>query len=697
MAKVNIPLTNQVAARGVVNTAPTISIGNIQNAVGRQAASLTSTTLGIAQDYKRQYDRAQLVAQENSFLNVIGQTLPSVIDEIGDITSQTINTITAIDEQQYGKELKLMEDMFVLDKTGEIEDSYRQMSAEHGSNAETMMNWLNETITSHLQEAPSQVAQTRYLDKAYKMKYVALQQSLDAEEASRKQIRAEGLNRQMERSSAALIDSPDDLSLQLVKIKDYTKVLQNEGAEQYEIDSAVQMMAQSMVDSALKGYVNNGRSEEALEMLSQDEVQEKLNPELRAKHVESATLEILRREELRKSEAKVSLDLDNFSKGYLQEGMPGANKASFLHFNSFMTEHLDGGNNVTAETYQSGASDLAAYFRTYNKYVGSDTKDYISGRLKSSDNPYEVAMYANAIDSMVNDERFKGLNIASSFAKGNKAEVAEALTISRLIRAGEDPATVVQNVRSSLRETNPAQLEARKKQLDTYLKENKPTDIMDDAYGGYFWQKDPVNLAHMDKEYESTFRDYFAMTGDPEVSSKAAKAFISDRYRPSDINRKNEIMLGAPELYFGDRMDQFEDQYSSALQSITKGMGGEMKDDRTAIINGREVKYDLRAIHGYTPNQKGKKTYLVFDSTKGGPILNSNGEYITFSFGLDAKQYEENLNKRNQAALEARDASLAADANETKKQIMQSETFKKSLKGLQEPRINGIIRKILAE
>lgn len=697
MARVNIPLTNQVAARGVVNTAPTISIGNIQNAVGRQAASLTSTALGMAQDYKRQYDRAKLVAQENSFVNVLSQTLPSVIEEIGDITTQTVNTITAIDEQQYGKELKLIEDMFVLDKTGEIEDSYRKMYAENGANAESMMSWLNETINSHLGEAPSQVAQARYLDKAYKMKYVALQQSLDAEEATRKQVRADGLTRQVERSSAALVDSPDDLPLQLNKIKDYSKILQNEGAAPEEVDSAIQLMAQSMVDSALKGLNNNGRSEEALEQLATPEIQQQLNPELRAKHVESATLEILRREELRKTEAKTALDLDNFAKGFLQDGMPGSNKASFLHFNSFMTEHLDGGNNVNADTYQAGASDLAAYFRAYNKYVGTDTKDYISGRLKSSDNPYEVAMYASAIDSMVNDERFKGLNIASSFAKGNKAEVAEALTISRLIRAGENPEAVIQNVRANLRESNPAKIEARKQQLTTYLKENKPADIMDDAYGGYFWQKDPVNLAHLEQEYESTFKDYFTMTGDPEVSAKAAKAFISDRYRPSKINRKNEIMLGAPELYFGDRMEQFEGQYSAALQAITKSMGGEMKDDRTAIVNGREVAYDLRAIHGYTPNQKGKKTYLVFDSVKGGPLMNKNGEYVTFSFGIDAQEYEDNLNRLNQQALEERDATLAEDEAATKRRIMQSEAFKKSLQGLQENRINGIIRKIQAE
>lgn len=697
MAKINIPLTNQVAARGVVNTAPTISIGNVQNAVGRQAASLTSTTLGIAQDYKRQYDRAKLVAQENSFVNVLTKTLPSVIEEIGDITTQTVNTITAIDEQQYGKELKLMEDMFVLDKTGEIEDSYRKMYAEQGANAENMMSWLNETITSHLQEAPSQVAQARYLDKAYKMKYVALQQSLDAEEASRKQIRSDGLSRQMERSSAALMDAPDDLPIQMNKIKDYSKILQNEGAEPAEIDTAVQLMAQSMVDSALKGLVNNGRAEEALEQLGTEEIQKNLNPEAQAKHVESATMEILRRETLRKSEAKATLDLDNFAKGFLQEGMPGANKASYLHFNSFVTEHLDGGNNVTAETYQSGASDLAAYFRTYNKYVGSDTKDYIAGRLRSSDNPYEAAMYANAIDSMINDDRFKGLNISSSFAKGNKEEVAEALTISRLIRAGENPEVVIPRVRAELRETNPAKLEARKQQLGAYMKENPTSDIIDNSYGGYFWQKDPVNLAHMEKEYEATFKDYYALTGDPEVASKAAKSFMADRYQPSDINRKNEIMLGAPEIYFGDRMDQFEQEYSSALQGITKALGGEMKDDRTAVINGREIKYDLRAIHGYTPNQKGKKTYIVFDSAKGGPLMNEAGEYVTFSFGMDAVKYEDRLRELNQKKLEERDATLAEDEAQTKRRIMQSETFKKSLKGLQENRINDIIRKIQAE
>lgn len=710
MAKVNVPLTNAVAARGVLNTVPSLSIGSInqlQGNISRQAASLTSSALGMAQSYDKQYDRAKMVAQENSFLNVVSQALPEAMKVIGETTTNTINTLTAIDEQQYGKELKLIEDMFVLDKTGEIEDSYRSMYEKEGGNPEAMMGWLNDTMQQHLVEAPSQSAQFRYLDRAYKFKYVALQESFEAAEATRAATRAEALARQQGRAAAALIDYPDDLPLYIGKVKDYKQIVRNEGGTEEEIEAAGAAMEQNMVDSATKGLIQNGRSEEALENLAQPEISEKLNPELLAKNTESATLELLKRERLRKTEAKKVLDIQNFSKGILQKGLPGADKASYLHFQSFVTEHLDGANNLTQNNFQSAGSDLSAYFLKFNTFVGNDTKDYINGRIKTSENPFEVAAYSMAIDRVINDDRFKGLNIGASFAKGDKESVVEALSISKLVRAGEDPVAVVNKVRQDLRESNPALIAARDQTIKEFLADdpfgfgtNKPKEIIDGMYGESSFNpfdSDPINMNEMVQRYNTTFRDYYRLSGDLETAQKATKAYLADRYQPSEINQTNEVMFAAPEIYFKGSMDRFTSEYESAIKGLAEAAGGTMIDTRNAQIGNRKVSYQLRGIQGLTDTQEGNKTYLVFDKNTGLPLVNKSGKYVTFEFGVNAEQYRKELAEFNQKKLEERDATLVESETETKKRLINQDSFQTILRGLSNEQKNDIINNIMRD
>lgn len=703
MAKIETPLTNEIAARGIMNTTPGVSIGSISQAssdISRQTAALTGTALGIADDYRRQYDRAKLVAQENSFLNVLTNTIPEVIDEVRGTVENATNLLTAIDEQEYEKELKFIEDMYLLDTTGKVEDSYKKMYEQYGSNPMAMMEWLNTTIKEDLVKAPSKKAQFKYMGQMYRFKYVAQQEALDAAAAARAAQRAEALARQEGRAAAALFDYPDDLKTFMNKVPDYERIVRNEGGTPEQVAQYSQGVKQKFVDSAIKGMIHQGRADEALKNIGSNDIRQFLNPELITKYTESATLQLLKRERTKKKEAKQVLDMENFSKGFLQEGLPGANDGSYLHFQSFITDTFDGGTNIGPDTFQSAASDLSSYFFKYNTYMGSDTRSYITGRIKTSNNAYEVATYALAMDNLINDDTFKGLNVGASFAKGDKEAVAEAMSISNLIRAGEDPVQVIQKVRQDLREQNPAKTQAREAQIKEYLdtggifNTNKPKSIVEDMFDTPWFTDDPVNTNEMVYEYENTFRDYYKLTGDLEVAKKATKAQMSRTYRPSTINGRSEVMFGAPELYFPDRMDEFNSQYTSALKSLTESAGGKMIDDRNAEIQGRNIQYELRAVRGRTDKQEGKKTYLVFDRNTGRPLLGKDKQYIQFSFGIDSEEEIKIKQQYNYDRLNRVDPTLVESDEQTKNRYLESESFKNAIQDLPDSLKNDIIRNV---
>ncbi len=698
MARIEVPVTNQIAAGGIMNTIPGVSIGSISQAagnIGSNAASLASTSLSMANDYRRDFDRAKLMADEKSFLNVLSRTVPEVTEEIGAIHENAVNMLTAIDEQEYAKELKFVEDMYMMDSTGMVEAQYRKAYEQHGSNPAMMQNFLNNMISDHLVKAPSKSAQFKYMGQMYRFKYVALQEQLDAEKASRAASRADALARQEERSAQALFEYPDDLKLFMGKADQAEKIVSNEGGTPEQASMVGQRFRQTMVDNSIRGLMNQGRSEEALTNLGSPTINQFLNPELRAQHTESATRQLLEREYVKKKEAKQMLDIENFSKGYLQPGLPGADQGSYLHFQSFITSNLDGGNNLGQQDFQAASSDISAYFKRYNSYMAADTRNYITGRIKNSNNPYEVSAYAMAMDDIINDDSFKGLNIGASFAEGDKSSVVEAMSISRLVRAGEDPVAAIQKVRQDLRESNPALIASREAQVKQYWEDNSPQDTINSLYGSRIpFKSDPTNMLEMEERFKQSYMDYYRMSGDTEVAQKAAKAQISKNYQPSTINGRKEVMFGAPDIYFRGNMEEFEDQYLSTIKSLAESAGGKMIDERRAEIGGRNVEFELRGVRGLTDGGDGKRTYIIFDRNTGRPLLTSTGSYAGFSFGQSKADVEKQLEEYNNEKLRQRDAALLETDRQTRSKFLNGDAFKKATEGLPESLKRDIIGNI---
>jgi hypothetical protein len=652
MPRINVPYdTSLSGVKGpIINNVP----GNVDTRQN-QLASALNQSMAQADNAKSMAQRASLVAQEQQFTNGLTQVLPDAMKQLSGVMTNTVNALSAIDQQQYQTEIKMMNNAYLLDKTGELQNEYQTIASQHGSNPAKMMEWVNSKISTAIDVAPSELAKLQYLENAYRFKSEALNQSFGLSQSQRHAQVGASMDKYVGGLSSQAANNPDMADDYVSQLSEVGKVLADGGYDSEQVRAMLETPKSQIRSAQVSGLLKSGRPDAALAAMADPKVSSSLHPEQKIAFAENAAQDMLRLETQKKTEAKLAMGMAAFERGTLTEDASQANKVSYLHFTNFVNQAVGGSNNITAETMPLAANSISAYFNRYNKFVGSDTRGFIMSRVTNASNPHEAAAYSMAIDDVINDDRFKGLNIASSLAEGNKKGLADALAISRLVKAGEPVDAAVAKIRESSAMSNPALLKVREEEVTKYMKANPASKSVDKMYTGWF-SSDPVNTSAMSAEYGQTFKDFYSYHGDIEVAEKATKAYMAKNYQPSTINGKKEIMFAAPEIYFKGNMHKFESEYKNSMTNYFTSMGGTYNPEtREASVNGKTMVTELRPIRGTTENQQGQKTYLVFDSKTGRPILDSNDQFVTYSFGLNNEALDANLAKHKGELMSERD------------------------------------------
>lgn len=697
MPRINIPYSqSSKTAR------PTTQSDNSQQLrAGTQGLSdMLNYSMNQAENLKSQAQRANLIAQETEFTNGLAKSLPAAMQELSGVMSNTVNALSAVDEKEYESEIKMLNNVYLLDKTGELQKEYQSVVGKIGDDPAKMMEWVNGKIMSHLNVAPSEYSKLQYLENAYRFKTTALNEAFGLARQKRTQQMGSTIDKYVGGLSEQAKANPDMADAYISQLADVGKILSTGGMPSDKIGQLLNVPKSQIRDAQLKGYIQSGRPSDALAALGNEKIAKETTLETKQYVAENAARDMLSLALQKKKELRTAIGMSAFESGTLSGEATGSNEVSYLHFTNFVNKSFGDTNRIDQSSMPVASSAISSYFKKYNKFAGSDTRNFIMSRLKTSENPYEASAYAMAIDDVISDDRFSGLNIASDLSSGNAEGISQAIEISTLVRAGEDPAKVVDKIRNTYASRNPALTQARAKEFGDYIKNNKPIDAVDSLYNGWF-SKSPDNLGLMASEYERTMKSFYDYSGNMDVAAKSTKAYMSKYYQPSSINKTNEVMYAAPEIYFKGKMGDFNKHYENTLSKMFADKGGTFDPNtRTGMVDGKQTQVELRAIRGMTETQVGKKTYLLFDKGTGRVMTDPNGNYLSFTYGLDENKLKENMDKQVSGYTEQRDALNASHI------LKSDEELKNDLLNKISPALdkvftndqkNGIISKILGE
>ncbi len=643
MPRIENPLYNSKTQTALVNPGSLLSPGAVDQA-NRQVAGASqdflNQTLATMDSFQQQYKRAELIAQEKEFQNSLFKLIPEAMKEIGGTMTNAIDKMTQLDQAQYNQEIKVLQNAYLLDKTGELQTQFNSAQAEFGDDPSKMMGWVNSTIEKHLGLAPDEWSKIKYLEAASKFKVNALDSSMQTARAKRSAHVGGTMDKYVNQLAQQALNDPNgDIMASLSSVGG---MLASTGMDNNQVGQALIPAKNQIREAQINGHLQQGDPYGAANKLSNPGLQSEMDPSKYANLVHSTSLEALKLEMQKKVTAKDAMALNMFENGTLSPNMDSANRASYIHYLNF-EKTLGLSPEVTNEgNFRQQAGALSQYFLKYNKFAGSDTTGYITSQILTSPNPHNVAKYATTLDTMMNAPEFKGLNIANSF---NKDALTQASMISSLVNSGVDPREAVIKVRDSFNNANPALEDRRKKEVNDYLKDNKALNNLQKQFNPWLG-KNPDNLPQFEAEYTKQFQAFYVKTGDVDQAAKLAKTSMGEKYAVTSVfEGERKLMYGAPDKYLSSKdLDGFKDGLTKAIGSKAVEIGGSMdKDGRTIITaDGKKTKVGITSVYGYNYNDpaNGKRPYLLTNADTGEILIGSNGAPLMYEYGFNQGNYD---------------------------------------------------------
>ncbi len=615
----------------------------------------------------RSLDYARLSAQKTKIMadevkHQESLQLPLAMSRMEENAMDAIGQIAHLNEIKRSADLKEQNRSWVTNQTIDLETKFNSFLGDAKANANpdgsgfetTVQTWLNDYEKNNLTNAPSQEGLTAMYAHTSAFKINAMRVAGDFETAMRSRNRINVSNQNVANLAATSFDNPEALASSLNQVDKLGRALSGDLKDPSDVDKFVNSSKATLYVSTLKGALSRNDFDMVGKLADNKDLQDTIPPTQFSSIMTSAAKQ---EEHYDKEQDKIknaTVMATMYERGALSASLPGADKVATQSFVDFLSG-LGDTSQMKPQDISVISTNIVRYFSDKN-YTSDDVRGMLEGKINTASNPSEVAAYSVAVNSLSTDPTLMGTKI---IGKMDAKSRLRAYNIAEIMQATGDPEKAIAIADKVTQGAINAPEGGAKlllegwagggtndvksrmgKEYDSLFKSNwlsssKLTDS-DKAYGAAEMEKSTKQF--LDAGY--SVKDSLKLAGDEIRKTRAV----------TNVNGRDELMLGAPELYYDNV------QLPKAKQI--------MADEIT------KFKASLPAKSGYAPNigvgpwpgltqfQSNKERwYMLMDLDNHTPIKDANGGYkvIPIRFNEEKADQDKSNEIMNLAGTRAED------------------------------------------
>lgn len=657
---------------------PLLNSGEIDPNVGTAAAQNDVQNKGkLLNQAMSQYDqataqatRAQLIANEQQ--HALNLALPTALNSIEQSKLGAISTIAAIAEAQQQKQeeqqavaFSTNQSMGLQSKLVQFQIDLKKNSPANGEGyAIATQNFINQNLEAAMASAPSMKAKLSLFEKTAAMSVNTVNDALKYQNQL-----SDNYNKELNVQAAGYItnqvlDNPDIAEASISQIPDLIQSSKDSGIGAAAAEKLGQDTLGRIRSNQVQGLINNGRVDDALNVLKNETVMQQMDPKQYESAYTSATKAKIATTNEQAKVANKAITADLFSKNLLNKKDTGFNDVADQHFQAAIGDT----STTSIQDVGSVATKISTYFQTYNKGLGTVTQNILHDKMAIGANPAEAIAVAIGIDNLRNGQSQSGRNILTQL------DADTALFSSRIASLANSGVPAQQAIDLARTEMS-AQTDPSKKVLMEVLAKDVNTidnakALIKDTIDNWYTSYDENTAVNYIPLVTQAMTSYIAKYNNIDLAKAATQDLLRKTVGVSKVNGyvNNNVMEAAPETYFDDNMMEiFKEGFGDTRKQIFDQLGYkydaslQQQTDKTEFpfeaVNeqGNNIRLELRAIRGVTINQgPNNKTYAIWDANSNTPIFNTDGRLAQYTFGTDETSLGKIRQEQVQAASERR-------------------------------------------
>lgn len=639
MAGLTVQPPEEVGSPSVLNPGDNQTATQVMNNTAGQYEYSLNSELNKLDRLNLQSYRSQIVANEAQ--HQADLALPEAMTKIQGTVVGAINTIAANNEAQR-KADELNEAKSYAINTGlQFQNDFQQYQQQAQANmpangqgyALGVQGFINDQIKNYMDNAPSQTAKLDVYEKLSNFKLKAMSDAFNTETSTRQQYNVNQAAQGVDFLANQIRSNPTQYGSALSQLNDIGSVLKDNGLNDAQVSDFVGKAKSTFIDSQVKGILGSNNPVSALNILNTDDVKQTLDPNHYDQLVNHAATVANEWAVQQKNQADEALMLQAYTTNKLPAGVPGYDKVADQAAQSMLFNQLGDTSKATADSIPQIASSVATYFKTYNSGMGKTTKDIITSKLLTSQNPFEVAAYAMGINALQQDPAGGNAQVIKSLPEDAQLR---AQRVAELASVGVDAPNAVNIVNQEMQAAKNPALKAFAEQQAAADKDTI-NNLVGSTLKDFWFSADPYTQTKVKEEAQQLYGANLLRYQNANLAQAAVQKEIAFKYAQSAVNSTGitdggEYMEAAPELYYrGDVLKQFMNDAAAQKQALADKLG----TDPSNIL----IKPIPNVTIGQSPSAK---DYMYVDKSTGLRITTEeNGQtmYPTFHFALDNTRY----------------------------------------------------------
>ena len=648
MAKINLPFTET----GMTPTQITPNYNEQDlNAAQNEVLNARQQTLEYAlkegEHWQAKNERAQMMAVEAENKANLMKLIPEAMKDIGSVIDETTNKILAIDVHEFKEELKKKERSFVLENGMKLQEDYLKFRQANPGNPKATLEFMNSRINTALSQAPTETAKLDFLSKAYGTKYSALSSAYAEKKRVGKGQRMSAIGKSYESVLSQIKMNPLDVNKPIEQMNDISRVLAGEGAGKTELQNFSVKYKSDVMATQVRTFLDKGDSKTAIQALATPSYKQTIVPS-QYKQLEDLSVRMFADSKLATYKgADLRAGIAALRSGAMTPEMPNARQYADADFMLNLKTLMPASSSIGADNVGDISNNLLMYWQG-QPIVGKDQTAFIMDRVKYSNNPYEVAGYAMALDRAYNEPELRLGTVGAQFKDMDEKYTGMALDIARTAKLGNDKASLeksVEEIRKFYFGKGQEELKIFNEQL-TKLEQNGTIDYEEMVNKKFssifnklpFTPDNPTNTTMIAKDAKEIFRGAYIRTGSVDAATDLTRIALERDYRVTKANGVAEIMKNPPEIYLGNDSKRVQFEMNQSIGSYFKENGLSYENNIVTLPDGskQQIKIQPLEIENIEP---GMRRYLVTDAN-GGLIQKADGNFLTFDVRFDQNKFD---------------------------------------------------------
>ena len=662
------------------------STESVQNSIAQgevtAKAAMLDTKIRAADQSVNRAARDSALAAESAHTSRVG--LSNLYYNVQNKYLQTMNVLSEIDQENQRKISSSLAASYNLKANEAIKLNTNQFYADLKSKAtiETdilgeTQTFLNDQIEKAVASAPNDEAVMNIYKDSSAFKISILSDAIKDKHQIRQDLLVSSLSDQANIAAANLKFNPtqENYNNTLKTALSQVEILRGIGLSEEQTNKSINRLTQDLTKNYIEGLVFAGNIDGAKNALLNENIQVNIGKEFdnMFKLVYQQSEEQIRAAYRKENKDNLSFTYD---KGGAIAGQPDAEQVVYEK-NLELFQQVEGA--LQDQGIGNGSTALFDYFKTRNGYMSNKTVSYMANKIKFSNNPDEVALYAVAASKMLNNVDTAKLLINTSFEDN-----VTAARIAKLIESNVRPADAVKIVRELDNKISSDLGKTRAQELSELHKESTALDygyeVVGELDNNVFWEPDgyigevfgntPKEdlIATLGSQYKELFDTTYIRTGDAELAKTLSMNLLKAENFVTKINGRPQIMSNSPEKLGLTSTEEGKLHVAEVLRLSKERIAAKLPD----------VSVGIDSVPFITGSEQGETViYKAVNNITGEHItIDGVQQYIEFNKKYISDEVKKNMKLRRE------EYSKAIDLNrKTMEQVYESKIKRTTLIG----------------